>query len=507
MGGSPPAGERLSGLLPRPFGSVGRTVTDIGWLDATAQAALVRSGEISPVELVESAIGRSEKLNPEINAIIHPRYEKARTEAAAKELPDGPFRGVPIVIKDLTCHQAGEPYHAGMKALRDRGFVAERDSHLWERLREAGFVSIGRTNVPEIGLLPTTEPEAYGATRNPWDVTRSTGGSSGGSAAAVAAGIVSVGHGNDGGGSIRIPASECGLFGLKPSRGRVSFGPYFGETWGGLECEGVITRSVRDTAAILDIIAGRMPGDPYTAPPPARPFRAEAGADPGRLRIGLTTRAPGNFVQPHPDVVAAVEDAGRLLESLGHCVEPAEPPGLDIDFMEAIQSYSSVVYSSCAWEVDLLARRAGTPIAPEELEPPTRLVYESAQAVTGPQYVAALEWGRALARDIAAWWTGGWDLLLTPVIAEPPPPLGSLVSPPDNPLMTHLRAAQIAPYTAAFNLTGQPGMSVPLLWNSEGLPTGVHLVADYGREDLLIRLAAQLEQARPWADRRPPLSA
>src|SRR3954447_22456332 len=278
-------------------------------MDATAQAELVRSGEASPTELVDAAIERIEELNPELNAVIHPLFDKARAEAAG-DLPDGPFRGVPFVLKDLGPHSAGDPFHEGAKFAKEAGHVEDHDSELVRRFRRAGLVLVGKANTPELGILPTTEPEAYGPARNPWDTDRSTGGSSGGSAAAVASGMVTVGHANDGGGSIRIPASCCGLVGLKPTRARTSNAPDFGDIMGGLVNDLVVVRSVRDCAALLDAVAGPAPGDPYVAPAPARPFIEEVGADPGTLRIGMMTTAPGGQWQPHADVVAATEAAG-----------------------------------------------------------------------------------------------------------------------------------------------------------------------------------------------------
>src|SRR5215813_12130640 len=301
---------------------------ELARLDAMAQAELVRRGEVTPRELVDAAIARVEKLNPTLNAVITPLFDKARAQANSPNLPNGPFRGVPFLLKDLGCHSAGDPYHEGMRFLRQAGWTAENDTYMAAKLRAAGFIFLGKTNTPELGSLPTTEPQAYGPTRNPWDITRSTGGSSGGSAAAVAAGIVPVAHANDGGGSIRIPASECGLVGLKPSRGRVSWGPEYGELWQGLAVEHVVSRSVRDTAALLDVVAGPMPGDPYFAPPPIRPFREEVGAEPGRLRIGMMSRVSGGRTQVHPDCVAATTEAARLLESLGHHVEESYPQAL-----------------------------------------------------------------------------------------------------------------------------------------------------------------------------------
>ena len=284
--------------------------TELSQLDATAQAELVRTGDASPIELVDAAITRVEKLNAELNAVIHPLFDRARAAAAATA--GGPFRGVPIVVKDYDGMLAGAPYHAGNRALQAAGYVATDTSYLFEKLERAGFVIVGKTNTPEFGLMPTAEPEAHGPTRNPWDVTRSSGGSSGGSAAAVASGMVPVADAGDGGGSIRIPASMCGLFGLKPSRGRVSLGPDESEGWGGLVVRHMVTRSVRDSAAILDLLQGYMSGDYYTAPPPARPYLEEVGAEPGRLRIALRTEAPAAIAPTDPACVAAAEDAARL---------------------------------------------------------------------------------------------------------------------------------------------------------------------------------------------------
>src|SRR3989442_4431365 len=296
-------------LCPGVGLSYGGLMSDeLAILDATAQAELVRRGDLSPSALVDAAIARIEAVNPKLNAVIIPLFEKARAQAAAPDLPRGPFRGVPFLLKDLLAYSAGDPHHMGTRRLKQAGFVAPHDSNTAARLRAAGFVFLGKTNTPEIGTLPTTEPDAYGPTRNPWDPSRSTGGSSGGSAASVAAGLVPAAHANDRGGSIRIPASECGLVGLKPSRGRTSLGPDAGESWAGAVAEHVVTRSVRDTAALLDAVTGPMPGDPYFAPPPARPFAAEVGRDPGRLRIGVLARVPGDAFGLHPDCAAAARD-------------------------------------------------------------------------------------------------------------------------------------------------------------------------------------------------------
>ncbi len=343
--------------MPEPF------------LDACALAQLVRDGIASPSELVDDAINRIEKLNPELNAVIRPRFDEARREAAAA-LPEGPFRGVPIVLKDLICYRAGEEVHEGMGVLKEARYVSPRDQELARRLHAAGFVVVGRTNTPELGILPTTEPLAYGPTRNPWDTTRSTGGSSGGSAAAVASGMVPVGHANDGGGSIRIPASECGLVGLKPSRARVPLGPEWGDIFGGLVCELVVTRTVRDTAAVLDAVAGPEPGDPYAAPTPARPYTEELGADPGHLRIGMQSAAFGGTVTTHPDCVAATEAAATLLESVGHVVDPTHVAALDPP--ELVEAFLLIWAAGTASDVDYYwPGKLGRPITQDEVEPLT----------------------------------------------------------------------------------------------------------------------------------------
>jgi amidase len=478
---------------------------DLATLDCRDQADLVRRRQVSPAELVEAAIARIEKLNPQLNAVILPLFDKARALARDGNLPDGPFRGVPFLLKDLIATTAGDPAHAGMQLLKNAGFVAPIESYLAGKLRQAGFVILGRTNTPELGLAATTEPLAYGPTRNPWNVEHSAGGSSGGSAAAVASRMVAAAHANDGGGSIRIPASECGLVGLKPSRGRVSLGPLIGEGWHGLAIEGAVTVSVRDTAAILDAISGAMSGDPYTAPPSARPFREEVGRNPERLRIGLMTRFPGRTTPLHPECVQAVENAGRLLESLGHEVELSCPGAYDEQaFWDHLRAIIDV---HAAQLMDFFAAGLGREIRAEDVEPYTWRFVEEGRTILGRRYVAAADWLQGWARRMAAWWGDGHDLLVTPTIAEPPPSLGDLGGPGGDPAARWQRHLDVIPFTPAFNVTGQPAISLPLHWTSDGLPVGVHLVAAYPREDVLIRVAAQLEQAQPWASRRPPLSA
>jgi len=474
-------------------------------LDACALASLVRDGLASPTELVEDAITRIEKLDPQLNAVIRPRFDEARREAAGG-LPDGPFRGVPIVLKDLLCDGEGEEIHYGMRALKEARYVARTDQELRRRFRQAGFVVVGRTNAPELGILPTTEPVAYGPTRNPWDTSRSTGGSSGGSAAAVASGMVPVAHANDGGGSIRIPASACGLVGLKPTRARVSLAPEFGDVMGGLVCELAVTRTVRDTAAVLDAVAGAVPGDPYVAPPPLRPYADDVGADPGRLRIGVQTDAFGGVSTTHPDCVAAVDATASLLASLGHAVDTTHIDALDDPTF--VSSFVLVWSAGVAYDLDhYWPAHLGRPIAHDDVEPLTWALADVARGADAGAFLAARQQLQTVGRAMGAWHASGFDLLLTPTIAEPPPPLGEFDSPPDNPLHGLFRAAALVPFTPVFNATGQPAISLPVHWNAAGLPIGVQLVAPLGREDLLIRVAAQLEEAAPWSGRRPPVSA
>jgi len=316
---------------------------------------------------------------------------------------------------------------------------------------------------------------------------------------------VPIAHANDGGGSIRIPASECGLVGLKPTRARVSSGPEFGDVMGGLTCELVVSRSVRDTAAVLDAVHGMEPGDPYTAPEPSRPYVEELGSDPGQLRIGVMTQSPGGAVPVHPDCIAAAESAARLLESLGHGVDESYPKAMDDP--EYTGHFITFWAAGAAWNLDYWARRTGEAVTADDVEPLTWALAEVGRSGSGADWLSAREWLQVNAREVAGWWTEGHDLLLTPTIAEPPPPLGSFDSPADNPLHGLFRAAELVPFTPPFNVTGQPAISLPLHWSAAGLPIGVQLVAPFGREDLLLRVAAQLEEAQPWVDRRPPVHA
>jgi amidase len=474
---------------------------ELGWMDATAQAELVSSGKATPSELVDAAIERVERLNPQLNAVIHERFDAARKEAAGPL--SGPFAGVPIVVKDLGAEMAGELYHEGLGLAKAAGYRAPVDSHIVERLRKAGCVILGRTNCPELGTTITTEPVAYGPSRNPWNTDHTTGGSSGGSAAAVASGMVPVGHANDGGGSIRIPASNCGLFGLKPSRGRVSPGPEQHESgWAGSTIDHVLTRTVRDSAAMLDVLAGEEPGDLYVAPPPARRFAAELGAAPGTLRIGWLDRPPSPDFVANGECAAAVHEAAALLEGLGHQLEEAHPAALaDPDF---VRHFLVLVATAVAHERDRWSAFLGREVAAEEFEPDNQMFQMLGGMVTGPAYLETVLWFETWRRQMAAWWVDdGFDLLLSPVLGATPVRIGEY----SEPIVGQQRVIEALQYTAQFNVTGQPAVSLPLHVTSDGLPVGVQLVAAYGREDLLIRLASEVEQAAPWAERRPPVHA
>ena len=472
-------------------------------LDATAQAELIRTKKISPSELVDLAIAAVERVNPQINAVIHPRFERARAEA--KSGRGGAFAGVPMVVKDLNCQIKGEPYHLGTRFLKNRKFVATEDSYLYERLCRSGFITIGRTNTPEFGSTITTEPLAYGPARNPWNTDHSTGGSSGGSAATVAAGCVAVAHANDGGGSIRIPASECGLVGLKPSKGRVSLGPALGESWIGGVVEGCVSRSVRDTAAMMDVLSGYESGDPNTPPLPTRPYANEVGAKVEKLRIGLLSGAllPGGL--DHPDARASVEATGKLLQSLGHHVEVAHPAALNE--AEFGDMFLAIVIAHIANDVAALERAFGVTFTADDIEPGNHLLAQFGNATNVVAYLSAVNWIHAWTRRVVSWWLPrdgkqGFDVLVTPTLAGPPPKIGALSGDDSTE-----RIREIMQYTAQFNMTGQPAISLPLHTSASGLPMGVQFVGAPYREDLLIRLASQIEVAAPWSSRRPAIHA
>lgn len=484
------------------------TVVDpsqLNLMDATAQAELVRRREATPLELVDAAIQRIQNVNPQLNAVVWDRFEKARDEARSPHLPQGPFTGVPFLTKDLGCTTAGEPDSSGSRFLKENGYVASVTTELARRIKAAGFINLGRTNTPEFGAVATTEPLAWGPTRNPWDVTRTAAGSSGGSCAAVAALMVPVAHGSDGGGSIRIPAAACGLVGLKPTRGRISIWPST-EWLTPVSVQGFETRTVRDLAACMDFASGSLPGDPMPPPHPARSYVSEVGADPGRLKIGLWNRLPATLEGTlHPECQRGVEEAGKLLESLGHHVELAHPAILEDPKTPSI--FARI------WPVRLLSalesfeRKLEKKAGPDNLDPATLFWLDRARGVSATEYVVALEDMDAFTRAFAGWWSNdqseGYDVLLTPVTGTVTPKLGALGM--DS---ARLKTSVLWwPFTAFFNMAGQPAISLPLHWSDEGLPVGVQLGAAYGREDLLIRLAAQLEQAKPWSQRTPPVHA
>jgi amidase len=474
-------------------------VVETTWLDATAQADLVRRGEVSPAELVEAAITRIEAVNPKLDAVIRTRFDAARREAQSS-LPDGPFRGVPILLKDLSCLVAGEPTAFGLGPMRDLPLPVT--SYLAEHFLAAGFIPLGRTNVPELGTTVTTEPMSFPPARNPWDLGHSTGGSSGGSAAAVAAGMVAVAHASDGGGSIRIPASECGLVGLKPTRGRVSQGPVVGEAWAGGVIDGALTRTVRDAASVLDVIGKPMPGDPYHAPALPRPLAQEVGADPGRLRIGVLDRPGVEGYLDDPQCRAAVAGAARLLESLGHHTEESAPAAM---FETDIATqFNTIIAADTEATMQTFEMLLGRPIGEDEIEPRNAAYRQAGRQLDAVSYLQSRAWFGMWARRMADWWNEH-DLLLTPTVGAPPPELGWFTA--AGPGAEGGRIASFIPYTAQFNMTGQPAISLPLHWTPGGLPVGVQLVAAYGREDVLIRVASQLEQAAPWSERHPPVHA
>ncbi len=473
---------------------------DTAWLDATAQAELVRTKEVSASELVDAAITRIEQLNPALNAVIHELFERARGEASGA-LPDGPFRGVPFLLKDLGAELAGTPFNEGLAFAGD--YRSPVTQTLTQRYIDAGFVICGKTNTPELGILPTTEPHRFGPSRNPWNTDHSTGGSSGGSAAAVASGMVPAAHANDGGGSIRIPASCCGLVGLKPTRGRNSLAPNYGDLMGGLVAEHVVTRSVRDSAAILDVTAGPMPGDPYWAPPLGGPsFAAAAATPPSRLRVAVMAVSPTGS-EVHADCVAAVRATACLCESLGHQVEEAV---LSVDGDAFVVHFINQWACGNAWAIEDWEARVGRSASEADLEPLSWALVELGRSVNGGQYLRSVQELQRISRGIAEYFEG-IDVLLTPTLGEPPAPLGTFDSPPSEPLAGLFRAASYVPFTPPFNVTGQPGISLPLHWSDDGLPIGVQFVGRFGDEETLLSLAGQLEQAAPWAERRPPVSA
>jgi amidase len=485
------------------------------WLDALGLGELVARREVSPAELLEAALERADARNSRLNAIVA-RYDDEARARAAGPLPAGPLSGVPFLLKDLLAAWKGHPL-TGSSALLE-GFVPDEDAEVVRRFHAAGLVTFGQTNTPELGIMGTTEPRWRGPTRNPWDQSRSAGGSSGGSAAAVAAAIVPAAHGNDGGGSLRIPASACGAFALKPSRGRVPLGPPLLDAWQGFATDGVITRTVRDSAALLDAIAGPAPGDPGALPAPARPFLAEAATPPGRLRLAVTHdslfgRTTG------PDCRAAVDAAAGLLADLGHELVDARPP-FSRDAL--VRAYLVTVSACVAADLAEAARLTGRRPSPALVEPETWGLAAAGRAVGARDLELARREIQAATRAMATFFQG-FDGLVLPTLAHPPLPLGAVAMKPLERLSVRVVAAlrsraliekmldevaarsfEATGNTMLWNQTGQPAMTLPLHATAAGLPVGVQVVGRHGDEATLFRLAAQIEAARPWADRLPP---
>ena len=467
--------------------------------DATGLAAMVAAGDVSAAELTECAIERIEALNPALNAVVWKRFDEARAEAARPA--GGPFAGVPFLLKDSLGDLAGAPTRQG--SAFEPATPKTVNSTLTDRYLAAGLIPLGKTNVPEFALMTTTESRLYGPARNPWDDGHITGGSSGGSAAAVASGMVPVAHANDGGGSIRVPASCCGLVGLKPTRARTSIGPLIGDGWGGLEVEHVVSRSVRDTAAMLDATSGPAPGDPYCAPPAPPSWLEAATRSPGTLRIALIrTRPDGRAL--HPDCLAAVDHTAALCTALGHRVEEVDPvkawqmgPERYATFGDC---YGALYASSLVSQIDTIAAQTGQVPSPDNLEAYTLALYEMGKGITGGAYQQAWAYMHRLGREMADW-HANWDVALTPTLAQPPLALGTL-----NPLSPVVAATfaimtDFSSFTPIQNSTGQPAITLPLHWSAAGLPIGTQLIGRFGEEALLLQLATQLEAAAPWEPR------
>jgi amidase len=487
-------------------------------LDAMGLAELIRKGEVSATEVVGEAIDTIERHNPLVNAVVYKMYDRAQARAR-RPLPEGPLSGVPFLLKDLALAYMAAPLTNGSRSMRH--YVPNYNGTLAVRHEAAGLIILGKTNAPEFGLAPTTETELHGTTRNPWDPARTAGGSSGGAAAAVASGMVPMAHASDGGGSIRIPASANGLFGLKPTRARTPSGPVFGESWFGLSTAHALTRSVRDSAALLDATHGPEAGDPYAAPAPPRPFLDEVGANPGQLWIAVTAEPLFGSGSIDPECTQAVHDAGRLLESLGHRVSYVEVPIPRESLMEAFLTLAAAQAAVLLrWSAELAGKRRPDPADYETL---TWVLAAVGRRLTAEDMAAAMVEVRNAGRQLARFHEE-FDVLVTPTLAREPWPHRELApTAMENRLLEGLRRAPVTPAlmatfrllsghviepipnTPLFNITGQPAMSVPLHWSAEGLPVGVQFAARFGDEATLLRLAAQLEQARPWFDRNPPI--
>jgi amidase/6-aminohexanoate-cyclic-dimer hydrolase len=475
------------------------TSIDLDQYDGLGLAELVRGKEISASELLDAVIARAETTHPKINAIVTRMYDEARAAIAAG-LPSGPFTGVPYLLKDLGAHYTGVPTNGG-SAMFD-GFVPDHDAEITARYRRAGLVIFGKTNTPELGLAPSTEPRRFGATRNPWNLDHTAGGSSGGAAAAVAAGVVPMAHATDGGGSIRIPASCCGLVGLKTTRGRNPLGPDAGEGWGGASVGHAVTRTVRDSAALLDATSGADVGDPYWAPPPARPFLDEVGRAPGTLRIALTTTSFNNH-PVDPECADAARAIAKQCAALGHTVDEAKP---EFDVTELGMATRIVVASNIRNVLELRARALGRELKESDVERMTWLRVVDAGKFSAVDYARSIavlhKTGRAVARFMTT-----YDVILSPTMCRPPQTLGVMsMSTTDDAAYLDAILACIG-FTSLFNQTGAPAISLPLAWSNAGLPIGIQFAGRFGDEATLLRLAAQFEAAHPWADRRPPVPA
>ena len=474
------------------------TFEDYRRYDAIALTDLVARGEVSPTELLNSAIARRNVIDPQINALSQRHDDEAR-RAIADGLPDGPLKGVPFLLKDVSVQMAGTVTSNCSKLFAD--VVATQDSTIVERYRQAGLVIFGKTNTPEMGLAASTETAMYGVTRNPWNLQRTAGGSSGGAAAAVSAGIVPAAMGSDGGGSIRIPASCCGLFGLKPTRARTPMGPMVGEGWGSMGAVHVLTRSVRDSAAFLDATQGPAPGDPYAAPPLTRAFRDELGASTGRLRVALQL-APLSGTPVDSECIAAARDAAHLMENLGHHVEEATPPG---DAEELGRAAWVLVASNVHATLHRRAKQMGRPIRQDDVEAVTWRALQQAETMSAADYAAAVMVIHMLSRRMSTFHQR-YDIVLSPTLGQVPVGLGpQRMSNPDGEEY-RIALQRFTPFTNYFNMSGEPSMSVPLHWTDDELPVGVMFSAGLGREDTLFRLAAQLEAARPWFNHLPPFA-
>lgn len=476
-------------------------IGDLGAADATELAGRVAKGEVTPSELLDAALAAVEARNPALNAVVLLQEEVARRSIAGG-LPPGPFRGVPFLIKDLGIEARDFPSHNGSRLLANTGYAG--NSSIFARIKATGVVTFGRTTSPEGGIGAATEAAVYGGpTRNPWNLNHTPGGSSGGAAAAVAAGIVAIAHGSDGGGSVRIPASSCGLFGFKPTRARLPDGPYAGEGWAGMAIDGFLTRSVRDTAVMLDACEGADLGAPYWAPPLAKGHAAAISRPPRRLRIGICdTTLTGEAI--HPEVAEAVRDAGRLLESLGHSIEPARPRA---DVRVMMRAWTDIVAVGTA--LGIRSALKGRPLTADLVEGVGRGACSHAETLHPTRYLQAVGEIHAFGRKMAGFFHDGPDILLSATLAEPPAMIGRFAHATEDYVAYRTGPEGIfaySPFCAVFNASGQPAASLPLGWSVEGLPIGIHLAAAFGEDETLIALCAEVERAAPWAGKRAPMA-